>query len=211
MRVYFKFLCGGELPVIHVGDRTVLTVEDGKARNARKWRDATKVYAHEKWYIEKHDWWHQHYLDIGEEIGQWCDDPKIATLREDIRIPLMRDARSMCMRTALIFIRAYHVMDGIHGNHAVTMAAGMLGFNDIILADPWIKGPSSEFETEAFIDSIIDGVEIQDGMKRYGITPRGRIINPLPPICECGHRHYGNIHQENYAAWEDRVINAPNR
>lgn len=195
MRVYFKFLNNGELPIIWSDDRTVLTVEDGQVH----YNESSMVCAIEKTYYERHTW-SKHYLDLAHEIEQWCDDPKISTLREEIRVPLMQDARSMRMRTTLIFIRCYYASKVSYHNYLINFTAGILGFNGLILSDPHIKGPSVEFETESFIDSIIDGASISKSMTRYGITPRGRIINPLPPICdECGIYHHGHTHQTDFS------------
>lgn len=203
MRVYFKLLRNGELPAMDVGNNLALTIEYGKVINARHY-NATKAYAVEKTYIERHNIWNKIFIDISDDIGQWCNKPKIATLREAIRIPLMRDARSMMTRNVMIFIRSYYISEHQYGSHLINFIAGMIGFNAVFpFICSFVHGPSWEFETERFIDSIIiSGNSIPEGMTRYGITPRGRIINPLPPICEeCGNRHSGNDHRESFGEW----------
>jgi len=232
VRVYFKFLGLGELPALRVGDHRVLTVEDGKVRTARRYDSDKIVYAHEKDYSEpKPGWcWWQHPIDMGIEIEEWMRNPEIATLREGIRIPLMQDARLLRTKSVIVFVRSYYVTGEILpdipmvplGNtlyrpvpetmetSAVIFRAGLLGFSTFeLLAHFTISGPSWEFETERFVDSVMAGSEIPEGVKRYGITPRGKILNPLPPVCEhCGTRHYGDIcKQESPGSFANAIEN----
>jgi len=199
MKVYFKFLGMGELPGLRVSDHRVLTIQDHKAATARRWDDDKIVYAHENRYIERRPgwtWW-QHPIDMALEIEQWVDRPEVATLREGIRGPLMQDVRLLQTKSCIVYVRTYHVVDGLEAA-AVEFVAGVLGFStfDPSLLDFTIAGPSWEFETERFVDSVISGASIPEGVTRYGITPRGKILNPLPPVCqECGERHYSHVHK----------------
>jgi hypothetical protein len=205
MKVYFRFLGIGEVPRVQVNDHEVLTVESGEVRDARERPTDRIVQPPVHWYEEKHDIWFEHPFDLAIEIEEWVRDPEVATLREEIKVQVMRDARKLCTKSVLLLVQGYNVATAWgpprHGwitpnPVVVQFGVAMVGFTGLNSMyydwDMMTRGPSWEFASERFADLVQDGQSIPEGMTRYGITPRGKIINPLPPVCkDCGARHYG--------------------
>lgn len=202
MRIYFKGLGSGELPALTVDKHRAFTLENGKVRSARKYDNDQRVYAYEKWYVEHQtnpgvngQWafscnYHDHPIDVIQQVDHW--DYTLENLRPGIREPLIADARLLNMSVVIALIRTYRCQWGgvAHENFHTVMAAGLIGLDVDILS--WYgKGPYWPSVFERNLDALIEGETIPEGMTLYGITPRGKIINPLPPLCEkCEMRHY---------------------
>lgn len=219
MRIYVRDLSMGELPVHALPDYydgPILTIgDDGQVMEPR-WdvgsdnpndpyvRPGRKVCAHEHWFVEEHMPWFEHEFDVSEEIARY--DASLKSIRPVIRRQLVDWVRPMCTKSVLVFVRGYQLMMREQSSYFfVAFAAGVLGVN--FEPNPfWWKGPQWDSDFEMFVDNVRDGAEIPEGMKRYGITPRGKIINPLPPTCKtCEMRHYGDSHRLDFGQWVEKI------
>ena len=193
MRIYFKGLGSGEIPALDVDKHRALTLENGKVRSARKYDNNRRVYAYEKWYTEPRcpdgymgmAVYQEHPIDVIQQVDHW--DYTLENLRPGIWEPLIADARLLNTSVVIVFVRTYRAQFiNEYDNFTTIMSAGLIGLD----SDDWFilswhsKGPFWPSVFERNIDVLISGNDWPEGMKRYGITPLGKIINPLSPLCK---------------------------
>jgi hypothetical protein len=138
-------------------------------------------YAYERWYVEKHDIWFEHARELIDQISTWNLNPSL-DFRPVIREELVNELRLMGTRAAVVFVRLYSISGADErGPLYVTLAAGILGMGiDPELEGPVFRGPFWDSLFEQNLDLVMEGHEYPPGMRRYAITPLGRIINPWP-------------------------------
>lgn len=187
MRIFVNLMTPGNLPRLYVmPGEEALTIENGKVRSAlpstRSDRGANIAYAYERWYVEKHTIWFEHSREIVDQVHDWNHLGPNIDFRPAIREELINEIRLMGMPNVVVFVRHYGVAGASEkGPFFVTLAAGAIGVTCPIVPEGWwFRGPFWESDFERNVDLVLAGEDYPPGMKRYAITPLGRIINPWP-------------------------------
>lgn len=181
MRIYIGSMAPGEIPRLCVQPHLrVLTIEEGEVRSARAAAEGTMCYAYERWFTEPHDLGWDDAGDLIDHASQWNYLRPSLDFRPTIREELINELRLMGTRAAIVFVRCYGI-SGTDERTCTTLAAGVLGMDiDPQLEGPVFHGPFWDSLFERNLDLVLEGAEYPPGMKRYVITPLGRIINPWP-------------------------------
>lgn len=145
----------------------------------------------------------EHPEDVAQEVYQWGTD--LETLRPVIRDLLLADLRKLNSRVVCIFVRGYWSI-GDTKTTLAEMVASVLGFGPKMVNLMSMYGPFWPSLFEQNLDNFSAGGDWPPGLKRYGITPSGKIINPLPPVCDRhGMRHFNrNCPPMDFGEWVDK-------
>jgi hypothetical protein len=170
MRFYLRWLMAGELPVLDVGDHPAVTISGGKVVSCKLGVRA--------WAVEYHFCDYPRYRQPSRDHA-FEYDTDLETMWPAVRQQLVDFCRPMRTKSALVFLRRYtlDLTNEILNPTVVSLTAGVIGL-DANIAGVW-RGPFWDSTLERYIDQTRDGATMPPELHRYGITPRGQIINPL--------------------------------